>query len=925
MFDVISYSLNKKYTDESIQGISGTLAGKNCVISDISKVGGTTTVTFQWTADDGTTRTQSMQVKDGETPQMTVIPITGGNRITFATSTDSITFDVEDGVSPTCTVTDITGGHRVKFTTKNGSETFDVMDGVDGVSVDTVTVDSSNHLVLTFDDGTEHDAGEITTLKGDDGKSAYEVAVEQGYVGTVDEWLASLVGFSPTITVEESTDTIYKLRITNQDGSYVTPNLKGSGGGGGSIAELSDVSLNNLQNAQVLKYDATNQVWVNANSGAVIDELGDIADVDLVNLVNGDVLTWDNINSKWVNNGLDSQPVQYSEKMLNSGAIYASEHAITQKIGDLTQLETTDKTNLVGAVNEVKDSYGNQIGDLTQLTTDTKTSLVGAINEVDANADAVDTKVGNLNSLTTTDKTSVVLAINELDGGLKALRYVEQLTTMGNASDKPNKIVQYVGTTNVDYTKGYFYYSEPSVVSGEVVYNWIRTDIQPTNTDYENLSNLPQINDVELVGNKSLDDLEIQKTIQYATMPSPSVDWSSGIIVQYLGATTQDLKNGYFYRCQYIVSDDEYKWVQVDVSGNTELANRVTTLEANQGDMSTISISGVNDLVGAINVLAVRGIQSITYVEPYLTILLQNGDSYQFDLRVVLSSTDIGDLGNVIDTTIQNGELLAYDTSILKYKPYNVVNALSATLQSSKDYTDQQIASAVQEDAFIVDKKPNCTLDSSTGQYIVVYYQNSVLKTTTAISSRFYYKDTNQDPYCTSWFVTGDPNVDPVEFTYLISTPDFDDYVNKNTDIVNTYSPDMVDKTKVPNIASLDALYLLVSTALSAKTNVADIVDSLLSDDATVPLSAKQGKVIKGLIDEKQSIIQMSIMPQVTPQMVTDKIIYQYIGDTSLAYTQGYFYLASYNSTDDVYYWKLIEFAPDMVEITAQEVDNLWV
>ena len=30
--------------------------------------------------------------------------------------------------------------------------------------------------------------------KGDPGKSAYEVAVEQGYVGTVDEWLASLRG-----------------------------------------------------------------------------------------------------------------------------------------------------------------------------------------------------------------------------------------------------------------------------------------------------------------------------------------------------------------------------------------------------------------------------------------------------------------------------------------------------------------------------------------------------------------------------------------------------------------------------------------------------------------------------------------------------------------------------------------------------------
>ena len=30
--------------------------------------------------------------------------------------------------------------------------------------------------------------------KGDDGKSAYELAVESGYVGTLEEWLESLRG-----------------------------------------------------------------------------------------------------------------------------------------------------------------------------------------------------------------------------------------------------------------------------------------------------------------------------------------------------------------------------------------------------------------------------------------------------------------------------------------------------------------------------------------------------------------------------------------------------------------------------------------------------------------------------------------------------------------------------------------------------------
>lgn len=44
-------------------------------------------------------------------------------------------------------------------------------------------------------------------------------------------------GFSPTITVKTSSSSEYILTITNSDGSYDTPNLKGSGGGSGGTGE----------------------------------------------------------------------------------------------------------------------------------------------------------------------------------------------------------------------------------------------------------------------------------------------------------------------------------------------------------------------------------------------------------------------------------------------------------------------------------------------------------------------------------------------------------------------------------------------------------------------------------------------------------------------------------------------------------------
>lgn len=63
--DIIDIALSKKYTDESLKGIAGTLAGKNCTIKSTTKTDGVTTVVFAWTADDGTEKTTTIQVNDG--------------------------------------------------------------------------------------------------------------------------------------------------------------------------------------------------------------------------------------------------------------------------------------------------------------------------------------------------------------------------------------------------------------------------------------------------------------------------------------------------------------------------------------------------------------------------------------------------------------------------------------------------------------------------------------------------------------------------------------------------------------------------------------------------------------------------------------------------------------------------------------------
>lgn len=103
-----AYALAKKYTDDTMSG-TGSIQGKNCTITNITHdtTNKVNKVTFSWTEDDGTVKTQIMSVPDGI-----------------------------DGA--------------------NGN------DGVDGLYVKSATINSSKHLILTLSDNTTTiDAGLI--------------------------------------------------------------------------------------------------------------------------------------------------------------------------------------------------------------------------------------------------------------------------------------------------------------------------------------------------------------------------------------------------------------------------------------------------------------------------------------------------------------------------------------------------------------------------------------------------------------------------------------------------------------------------------------------------------------------------------------------------------------------------------------------
>lgn len=121
-------------------------------------------------------------------------------------------------------------------------------------------------------------------------------------------------------------------------------------------------------------------------------------------------------------------------------------NGLNDKIGNLDNLTTDDKSSLVNAINEVdshSDTNTANIGSLNNLTTDSKSSLVSAINEVDSNNNQAFTDIGNLNNLNTDNKSSLVNAINEVDTNINNLTIVggEDVTfTLSNGNIINNNI-----------------------------------------------------------------------------------------------------------------------------------------------------------------------------------------------------------------------------------------------------------------------------------------------------------------------------------------------------------------------------------------------------------------------------------------------------------------------------------------------------
>lgn len=313
-------------------------------------------------------------------------------------------------------------------------------------------------------------------------------------------------------------------------------------------------------------------------------------------------------------------------------------------------------------------------------------------------------------------------------------------------------------------------------------------------TNYTALSNKPSINNITLMGNKSLADL---------------------------GITNYD-----------------------DTIIRTQLNNLINAV----GNINNLAVVGVNDIVSAVNKLDLNFMQVFTYtikIDPntgntkkVLEITYKNGSVVDIDLTAIITSTNIEELADFDSTTAAaDKQVLTFDSASGKWIPKDDNSA--ATLQDAKNYTDTKFNALNTTKGEIVDSKP--TYDSNTGE--ITYIKNGVTGTTKDTNIWFYYS-TGTNTYDQTIFING------VEVTLsMTGNINLTDYVNKNTDIAHTFTGNEIDTSPIADIAALQALMAIVNNKLGLKVSTADIINDLLHTDPDKPLSAYQGNILDKKID----------------------------------------------------------------------------
>ena len=243
------------------------------------------------------------------------------------------------------------------------------------------------------------------------------------------------------------------------------------------------------------------------------------------------------------------------------------------------------------------------------------------------------------------------------------------------------------------------------------------------------------------------------------------------------------------------------------------------------------TLNGNSSVIGSVDNKVANGLQdSKDYTDTQLETKVDKivGKGLSTNDFTAEYKAKLDDLENYDDTALAN-RISANENAITILNGDNTVNGsvdnkVANCLTDSKSYTDTQIQNAVQQRGIACDSKP---IKSGSNITYVKDGQSYTIKSDN--KTKFYYTS-NGINYSTIW-------IEDTEFTDTIASVDFTDYVSKTNDLVSTYTGSEADKTKVPTLASLDALKSLVDNDLTDKVNISDI-ESTVSQSSDNPVKS---------------------------------------------------------------------------------------
>lgn len=253
-------------------------------------------------------------------------------------------------------------------------------------------------------------------------------------------------------------------------------------------------------------------------------------------------------------------------------------------------------SNILGNVYNIEDDF-----------TTTSDFVEGAGKSYSAGTNIVAVDIGT--ELTPNIKWDVLSAFIDLTSYQEKMQYGVLPEASANLVDK---IYQYIGATNVYYTNGYFYkcIENPSSAG---TYIWVQASTQP----------------------------DKDTVIQLDTMPIPTSN-DEGRIIEYVGTSTIDYINGYFYECvEDSLNPGTYVWNQKNIQPSSDSGSiQVTT-------MPTASVTEVD------NVYQYIGATDANYTNGYFYKCVNNSGTYSWvQLNVQPSSGGGGGTGTIIDATL---------------------------------------------------------------------------------------------------------------------------------------------------------------------------------------------------------------------------------------------------------------------------------